>query len=369
MLRCLYGYGDASLMWYNLLSDTLTNFGYKRCDDEPCLFYKIFDEVYSLTAIVFDDMLIVSKPASANDALLAHLGKHFRMKELGEPRFVLGMHVTRPSLHHITVSQSLYIRKVAEKYKLTGTCPHTPATKDDVPSNGDDPDVPECPDRTKLYRSFIGSLLYCTLTRPDVCVALGDLARIQKPKPRHVRQLKRVGAYLYHTRDLRLQLKPQNVVPGAELDGHGDASFDIDPDTSRSRSGVLAEFANCPIIWIAVYQEFVAFSVAEAEFAALNRTCREIVWLRRVLSEIGFPQQHATAIYCDNSAAITLAEHNIATRPKTKHILRRFNYIREQQDAGRVKAVKVNGVDNPADFFTKVLDKCLFIKGRERFLR
>ena len=77
----------------------------------------------------------------------------------------------------------------------------------------------------------------------------------------------------------------------------------------------------------------------------------------------------ATAIYCDNSAAITLAENNIATRPKTKHILRRFNSIREQQDAGRVKAVKINGTDNPADFFTKVLGKRLFIKGRERFLR
>ena len=73
----------------------------------------------SLTAIVVDDMLMASKPVSANDNLLAHLRKHFRMKDLGEPRFVLGMHVSRPSLHHITVSQSLYIRKVAEKFKLT----------------------------------------------------------------------------------------------------------------------------------------------------------------------------------------------------------------------------------------------------------
>ena len=70
-------------------------------------------------------MLMASKPVSANDNLLAHLRKHFRMKDLGEPRFVLGMHVSRPSLHHITVSQSLYIRKVAEKFKLTGICPHT----------------------------------------------------------------------------------------------------------------------------------------------------------------------------------------------------------------------------------------------------
>lgn len=145
---------------------------------------------------------------------------------------------------------------------------------------------------------------------------------------------------------------------------HGDASFGIDPDTSRSRSGVLADFANCPIVWLAVYQQFVALSVAEAEFAALNRTCREIVWLRRVVDEIGFPQSQATTIYCDNNTVITLSENNIATRPKTNHILRRFNYVREQQDAGLIKTVKINGVDNPTDFFTKVLGKRLFIKGR-----
>ena len=93
------------------------------------------------------------------------------------------------------------------------------------------------------------------------------------------------------------------------------------------------------------------------------------MWLRRVLADIGFPQSGPTTIYCDNNAAITLSANNIATRPKTKHILRRFNYVREQQDAGRVKAVKIAGLDNPADFFTKVLGKRLFLKGRERFLR
>ena len=93
------------------------------------------------------------------------------------------------------------------------------------------------------------------------------------------------------------------------------------------------------------------------------------VWLRRVLADIGFPQQQPTTIYCDNSAAITLASNNIATRPKTKHILRRFNYVREQQHAGEIKVVKIAGREKPADFFTKVLGKRLFLKGRDRFLR
>ena len=97
MLACLYGYNDASLMWFQLLSSVLQQFGYTQCEDEPCFFHKITDNVYSLVGVIVDDMLLASKPASANDALLAHLSKHFGIKDLREPRFLLGMHVTRPA--------------------------------------------------------------------------------------------------------------------------------------------------------------------------------------------------------------------------------------------------------------------------------
>ena len=65
----------------------------------------------------------------------------------------------------------------------------------------------------------------------------------------------------------------------------------------------------------------------------------------------------------------TLEVNNIATRPETKHILRKFNYVREQQVNDVIKVVKIA---NPADFFTKILDNRLSIpyrKWRERFLR
>ena len=73
MLGCLYGYNDASLMWFNFISKVMSHFGYTRCNNEPCLFYKITSTVYSLVALIVDDMIISSKPASANDALLDHL--------------------------------------------------------------------------------------------------------------------------------------------------------------------------------------------------------------------------------------------------------------------------------------------------------
>ena len=103
------------------------------------------------------------------------------------------------------------------------------------------------------------------MTRPDLCVTLGDLARITDPTPGQERLLRRAGDYVVTTGDLRLHFKPNQNCKGRELDPYVDASFDTCPDTSRSRSGMLVEFAGCPIVFNAKWQSFVALSSAEAE--------------------------------------------------------------------------------------------------------
>jgi hypothetical protein len=49
----------------------------------------------------------------------------------------------------------------------------------------------------RLYRSMIGSLLYVTMSRPDVMQAVGQVARFQAaPKETHVMAVKRIFRYL-----------------------------------------------------------------------------------------------------------------------------------------------------------------------------
>ena len=355
--------------WHKTLTAAYLREGYVQCVDEPCLFYKITSTTYSISCVIVDDMVTASSSEAVNDALIAGLAKYFQVKVLGPPRYVIGMHVQRLGPNHLTLSQELYIRKIAAKYKLgTRASPHTPAIKDHIISNdlGDPSTVSVA--RTERYRSLLGALLYCTLTRPDISVALGDLAKIKAPTAAHEKALRRVGNYIVGTIDLKIEFKPRNVRKGRELEGFADASFDTCPETSRSRSGIFVDFAGCPILWKAIYQPFVALSSAEAEYAAVNLVTKEVVWLRRILSDIGFTQQGPTNLYCDNNAAITLSDNHISTRPKTKHIRRRYHYIREQRDDDIVVLIKIDGTNHPADFFTKVLGKRLFIKWRNRFL-
>jgi hypothetical protein len=58
----------------------------------------------------------------------------------------------------------------------------------------------------------------------------------------------------------------------------------------------------------------------------------------------------------DNSAAIVLATNPTYSR-RTRRIELRWHFVRDQVQGGMIELVKVKGEENPADAFTKPLDK------------
>ena len=89
--------------------------------------------------------------------------------------------------------------------------------------------------------------------------------------------------------------------------------------------------------------------------------------MRRILKDLEFPQQSPTLIYEDNKSAITLAE-NFMFRPKTKHILRRYNYVRSQVDNGNISLKYIKGTEKSADYLTKIFSKRLFHLYRRHYV-
>lgn len=51
----------------------------------------------------------------------------------------------------------------------------------------------------------------------------------------------------------------------------------------------------------------------------MSATCSEILWLRGLLSDIGFPTYSVTPRYADNTSAICITE-NVVFHERTKHI-------------------------------------------------
>ena len=98
----------------------------------------------------------------------------------------------------------------------------------------------------------------------------------------------------------------------------------------------------------------VADSTTEVEYIAASEAAKEVVWIRKFVSELGVVPSASSPmdLYCDNSGAIAQAKEP-RSHQKSKHILWRFHLIQEIIDRGDVKICKVHTDLNIADPLTK----------------
>nr|GFC73166.1 uncharacterized mitochondrial protein AtMg00810-like [Tanacetum cinerariifolium] len=115
------------------------------------------------------------------------------MSSMGELTFFLGLQVKQKK-DGIFISQDKYVAQILRKFGLTkGKSASThidtkkPLLKD---PDGEDVDI-------HTYRSMIGSLMYLTLSRPDIMFVVCACARFQvTPKASHLHGVKRIFRYL-----------------------------------------------------------------------------------------------------------------------------------------------------------------------------
>lgn len=102
------------------------------------------------------------------------------------------------------------------------------------------------------------------------------------------------------------------------LDGFSDADYANDVDTRRSITGFCFLFGGNLVTWNSECQKSVALSTTEAEYMASCSAARELVWLRRIISELT-GKEIKSMLFVDNQAAVRLAK-NPEFHKRTKHI-------------------------------------------------
>ena len=112
-----------------------------------------------------------------------------------------------------------------------------------------------------------------------------------------------------------------------------------------------------------VEDKSVSQSTTEAEYVAASDSCKEAVWLKSFLTEIGEIDIKPVEIRCDNQSAIRLI-HNPEFHQRTKHIDVRYHFVRQLQEDGAIDAVYVSSREQKADLFTKSLPKPEFERMR-----
>ncbi|RDY02474.1 hypothetical protein CR513_14062, partial [Mucuna pruriens] len=85
------------------------------------------------------------------------------------------------------------------------------------------------------------------------------------------------------------------------------------------------------VAWQSKLQKCVALSTTEAEFIAIKEACKELLWVKKLLKELGFVHDKH-CLFCDSQSAIHL-DKNLTFHSRSKHIDVRYYWIRDALDA------------------------------------
>ena len=304
-----------------------------------------------------DDILIVGRNVSRIDSLKKQLSKFFAMKDLGLVKRIIGIRIERDrASKKLYMSQEQYIEKVLARFNMSKakvvssplashfklSSRHSPSTdkeKEDM--------------RRVLYASAVGSLMYAMVyTRPDIAYAVGVVSRfLSNPGRQHWEAVKWIMRYLRGTSKLKLTFGSGKPV----LIGYTDSDMARDVDNRKSTSGYLMTFSGGVVSWQSRLQKCVALSTTEAEYIAAAEACKELLWIKHFMRELGFKQQHYV-VYCDNQSAIHLSK-NSTFHARSKHIDMRYHWMRDALNDNLFEIEKIHTDNNGSDMLTKTLPR------------
>lgn len=351
--KSLYGLKQASRQWNKKLDSALKGMGLLQSKLDPCIYHKVNGENNMLfVAIYVDDLLIFTNNQESKDYTKEELNKKFRMKDLGDLCYCIGIHVERDREKGIIyLDQKKYIQEVLNKFGMND-CKSVRTPMDmnaNIHKNSEENkilhDIP--------YQEIIGCLLYISqVTRPDISFVINMLSKYNnKPEIEHWIALKRVMRYLKGTENYRLRYKKQ---PDESMThGYCDADWASSEDDRRSCTGYTFQFQGGSISWNSRRQPTIALSTTEAEYMSLSSCVQEALWLKQFQEEL-WPQlkNEAMVIYCDNQSCLKLAGTD-GYHSRTKHIDVRHHFVREQVLGGCIQVRYIQTDQMVADALTK----------------
>jgi transposase InsO family protein len=356
--KSLYGLKQAPRQWYKKFESVMEEQGYRKTTSDHCVFVQKFpDGDFIILLLYVDDMLIVGMNSSRIDRLKKQLSQSFAMKDLGPAKQILGVRIQRSRKDKkLFISQEQYIEKVLERFNMNNAkvvssplATHFKLSTKQSPSTDEEKeDMERIP-----YASVVGSLMYAMVcTRPDIAHAVGVVSRfLSNPGREHWNAVKWIMRYLRGTSKLCLSFgsgKPMLV-------GYTDSDMAGDVDTRKSTSGYLITFSGGAVSWQSRLQKCIALSTTEAELIAATEACKELLWMKKFLQELGFKQQQYV-LFCDNQSTIHLAK-NSSFHSRSKHIDVRYHWIRDTLNDKLLTLEKIHTDDNGSDMLTKALTR------------
>ena len=353
----LYGLRQAGRQWYLTLHQAYSDIGFSRCDSDWSVYTRRSPSAFSMSATSVDDIIVASDSQQESDLCARQINDKFLTTDCGDAEWILGCRITRcRSKRLLMIDQSQFVCSILRDFGLENCnpvktpCPDWRLTKDMCPRNDAEQEIANA----LPYRTLVGKCMYlATCTRPDIAYAVRELARFMSNYGvQHFAAAKFLLRYLQGTRS-------QGIVYGNSVNISPTFFSFADSDWAMSEgrksvSGYVVMCADGPISWSSKQQTVVALSSCEAEYISCAHCARQIIWLRSLFSELGYPQNGPSVLRCDNQGTV-ICTHDPHDHNKMKHIDIRIHFIRDCVNRQLINVEHIPGVENPSDILTKPL--------------
>ena len=159
------------------------------------------------------------------------------------------------------------------------------------------------------YQRLVGKLIYLSHTRPDIAYAVGIVSQfMHSPQEDHWEAVLHIVWYLKGTAEHGVLFEKHEHL---EINGFTDADWAGNPNDRKSTAGYFTMVGGNLVTWRSKKQKVVALSSAEAEFRGIKSGLTEILWLKRLMTELDLYVSKPCILFCDNKAAISISENPI----------------------------------------------------------
>lgn len=171
------------------------------------------------------------------------------------------------------------------------------------------------------------------------------------PSEDHLNAVIQILRYLKSSPGKGLMLLKNNHL---RIEGYTDANWAGNISDRKSTSRYFTFVGENLVTWRSKKQKVVALSSAEAKFRGMAKGLCELLWLKRLLIEIGFTPNSEMDLFCDNKAAINIS-HNPIQHDQIKHVEVDRHFIKENFEAKIIRFPFVKSEDQLADILIKAV--------------
>jgi hypothetical protein len=356
--------------WYKKLDQVLQREGFRRLRSDASIF--VWEDTYSkvIVPVFVDNITLASKSKLKIQMLKALLAKHFKLRDLGASKQLLGVKILRNCTKgELGLTQRGYVRDILTRFGLSDCrpvlTPLDPGTRLNASL------APSTPAEVAFMRTVdcigaVGALMYLAIvTRPDIAYAVGVLCHFMaNPGPEHWKAAKYLLRYVAGTIDFCLLYKLDPNVPNL-FRTYSDADLAGNVDTGHSTTGYVVKMGTGTVSWSSKLQSIVALSTTEAEFVTAVSAGQESIWMSQFLAELGYDTSGAAPLLMDNQLAIQVAcnpEHH----GRMKHLDLRYFWLRDEVIKGHLAPRYIPTAEMAADILTKVLARVKVETAREQ---